>query len=146
MSPYAEIGTALFDLVNDLDITSVVAGGWAEGLTIPPKQVQDWPTFAVYPATDIPVDLDNYNDEVDYTFWIDLYYSFELATDAELTLRELADLVAVAVRQQKRATPPLGLSEAFAFGPISGTWGFDAENGLRLYRLAVTIKVEQPLT
>src|SRR5215208_2767025 len=106
MNAYTDLGTALFDLVDGLDITAIVPGSWVAGYDRPVKQIPDWPCFAVYPATDATIDLDNYDDEVHYTYWIDLYYSYQDAPDAEGTMRLLADLVTQQVRREKRQQPP----------------------------------------
>lgn len=146
MAGYADVGDALFALVNTLDISSVLAGGWVGAFNHPVKQIDDWPAFAVVPATDANADLDSVSDEVDYTWWVFLYYSFNDATTAEGSLRKLADLLASRIRKEKRATPPLGLPAAYALGSLNGSWGYDEEHGLRFFRLDVQIKVDQPLT
>lgn len=142
---WSDIGTALTTFVSNLDISSVAAGGWNQVLNYPPKQVTAWPTAVVHPSEGQDVELDSHSDTGEYTYWIELVYSWEDAATAEAKTRALADLLHGAVLSEVRGTPPFGFTDAYAIGNITHSWGFSEDGLLRYYRIAITLRVEEPL-
>ena len=141
---YQDIGTALYAFMDALDISSIVATGWAAKYNYPPKQLTVYPAFTVVPAEDEETDLDTFNDQDRVSYWVYLHDTYEDAAGAESRLRQLVDLVRTELRKERRQAQPLNSADYSL--QIKGVWGADIEHGERWYRLQVDVASMQPLT
>lgn len=142
---YTDIGTGIYTLFSGIDITPAAATGWAETYNRPPKQLQQYPSFAVMPASDVEDNLDNQTDTFTSTWWVYLYVSYEQAAASEAQLRRLVDLCWSTLRKQKQSGTPFSGSADF-LGLVKGTWGGNAEEGLRFYRFTMEIHASASTT
>jgi hypothetical protein len=144
MNTFATLRDALFALVNEADIESVIGETWQFAYKHPVKQPPGYPGFCVVPARNgPPVSVDSGTVEVPFTFWVFLFYSFEDGSLAEDRLIGMADVIYDTLLANLKGASPL---ENAAFdGHPSGEWGFDAEHGERFYRIEVTARVTKDI-
>lgn len=144
MSLYRDFRTALYSFMDTLDITSVVADGWAYKFDRLPKsdEMDDYPSFAIVPVRDEREIADNITDSVSVTFSVYVFVRYWDATDAEYDVVDLADLISDALSQERRKEAPLGGFYAISF---FGDWGYDPDQVQRYYRLEVTARYDQDI-
>ncbi len=141
---YFDARQALYTLIDGIDVTSVIVGGWGEKHRHLPKDVRLYPAFAVTPIRDEETTLDAISDEDRVTLGVQIIDTWLDASEGDDRLSRLIDLVRTAVRQQKRSMNPIG-GTAYTLGRIFGEWGADDGRGERWYTLNVELKVDQSL-
>ncbi len=137
------IRAALYGLIDGIVITDIVATGWAEKHRHLPKDVRNYPAFAVTPTRDEEGNLDSHTDDLTLTYAVQIVDSWQDASDAEDRLDRLVDRITDTVRRQKRSVTPIG--GAYTLGTIAGDWGADAARGERWYQLNIDVKVTEEL-
>lgn len=144
MSAYVDFGTALYGFMSNMDITSVVADGWAYTFNRPAKSDErpEYPTLEVMPLRDAPEALDNFTDDDVITYSVFISFSWWEATTNEESIRELVDLVRSELRKERRKVNPLGGSYTLSF---SGEWGGNEGQTERFYRLDVTARIAEDI-
>lgn len=142
---YTTIREAIYDRLDDLDITLAYPEGWQQRFRQPAKQLTDlFPAFMVTPSRDEQSTLDSRDDSDLFVLSVYLFDSFKDAYEAEGDLDVLVGLVRERFRSERIAKPPLGLDGLYDLS-LAGEWGADEERGHRFYRLDITVRAAQEI-
>jgi hypothetical protein len=141
MSHLTSLRDALFDLVNEVDVEEATGDEWQFAYKHPVKQPDGYPGFCVHPARNQTRVIDSATNEGLYTFWVDLFYTFEDAAAGEDKLITLADVVYDTLLENLKSIEPLD-GASFDGDPF-GSWGSTQDMGERFYRIEVTARVLQ---
>ncbi len=150
MSTYADLRDALFDLIAELDISSVFPEEvepedaiWKVMLDRPPKsdELIAFPAFSIQPFRDLPQIADNVTDETGFTFLLRLYVGWHDASDSETMIYELVRIVRQALMNERQQ--PDALADLCHRVSFTGAWSGDETQGQRIYQLEVTCFVDE---
>ena len=144
-SAYVQFGDDLYDFMDGLTITSIIAGGWGEKSNRPFKSDErpTYPAFSVSPTRDEQQIADNMSDEVFVTYSVYIFFSYWDSSEAEADIRELVDFVRTELAKERRKEAPLGGAYTLSF---AGEWGGDETQTERFYRLDVTARFNELIT
>jgi len=142
---YTTVGQNIYNYIDAISITAILATGWAKKANYPLKQLDNsqYPAFFVVPAEGHVEELDPIIGDHIVSYWVYLVDTFEDDSLIEDRLRQLVDAVQTQVVKLRRL--PNTLHADCTDVEIKGTWGASQDEGERFYRLQLDVHVSESL-
>lgn len=136
MNTYQNLGQAIFDIVNAVNLTGLTSSGaWGSAFNYEAKELLVYPAFTVRPSEDSETWLDSTLNEDQVSFVLTIFVRYEDASAAEDQARKIVDKVRDAIRKN------LSLNNSVDFQvETKGRWLFSDDRGLRIYEQTLTAK------